>query len=131
MKKFKSAYERRKARVRARVRGTKDRPRLTVFRSNKYTYAQIIDDEQGVTLVAASEKELLGDAEKRTKKEKDTEESIEKLTKTQRARLVGELLAKKALEKNIKKVAFDRGAYKYHGRIKALAEAAREQGLQF
>jgi large subunit ribosomal protein L18 len=110
--------ERRLKRVRAKIRGTKKRPRLTVFRSNKYTFAQIIDDEKGITLVAANEKQALKRASK-------------KQTKTERATAVGEILAKKALKKGIKKVAFDRGQYKYHGRIKALAEAARANGLIF
>jgi large subunit ribosomal protein L18 len=110
--------ERRLKRVRAKIRGTKKRPRLTVFRSNKYTFAQIIDDEKGITLVAANEKQAL----KNTSKNQ---------TKTERATAVGEILAKKALKKGIKKVAFDRGHYRYHGRIKALAEAARANGLIF
>lgn len=114
----KSPRERRRKRVSAKISGTKVRPRLSVFRSNKYTFAQIIDDEKGITLVAANEKEAV----KRSKK---------KLTKTERAGSVGKVLAQKALKKGIKKVSFDRGPYKYHGRVKALAEAARESGLIF
>lgn len=94
----------------------KKRLRLSVFRSNRWIYAQIIDDEKGQTLVAAAEREL----------GKET-----KGTKTERAGLVGELLAKKALKKGIKKVYFDRGRFKYHGRLKALAEGARKGGLAF
>lgn len=94
------------------------RLRLAVFRSNKYIYAQIIDDEKGHTLVAASEKDL------KLKKG-------EKLTKTQRARMVGKILAEKAVGKKIFYVWFDRRKYKYHGRVKALAEGAREGGLKF
>ena len=90
------------------------RPRLSVFRSNKYIYAQIIDDPKGATLVAASDKGFL-----------------DKGIKTERASLVGEALAKKALKKKISEVAFDRGSYKYHGRIKKLAESARKGGLVF
>jgi len=94
------------------------RLRLAVFRSNKYIYAQIIDDERGHTLVSASDKNL------KLKKE-------EKLTKTQRAEKVGEILAEKAKRKNILEVWFDRRGYKYHGRVKALAEGARKGGLKF
>lgn len=92
------------------------RPRLSVFRSNKYIYGQIIDDEKGVTLAAAGEVDL---------------EMDKKYSKTERARLVGEMLAKRALEKGVKKVRFDRRKYKYHGRVKALAKGAREGGLKF
>ena len=112
--------ERRRKRIRKRIKGTPERPRLNVFRSNKHIYAQIIDDTKGHTLVSAStlDKEFKSKAE-------------EKMTRTQAAYLVGELLAKKALEKNIKKVCFDRAGYKYHGRVKALAEGARKGGLEF
>lgn len=92
------------------------RPRISVFRSNRYIYAQIIDDENGVSLVGVSEAEL--------KTEK-------KFPKTKRAELIGEILAKKALKKGIRKVRFDRGKYRYHGRVKALAEGARKGGLKF
>ncbi len=92
------------------------RKRLVVFRSNKYIYAQVIDDEKGVTLVSVNEKEI-------GKKQG--------MTKTERARLVGRVLAKKAMAKKIDFVWFDRRHYKYHGRIKALAEGAREGGLKF
>lgn len=90
--------------------------RLAVFRSNKAIYAQVIDDKLGKTLVAANEKDL-GKAAK-------------KITKTEKARLVGEILAEKALKQKIKQVRFDRRRYKYHGRVKALAEGARKGGLQ-
>ena len=105
----------RKNRVRAKIGQHKDVPRLNIYRSNRYIYAQIIDDIKGKTLFAASEKEI---------KSKTT-------TKTQNAKLVGEMIAKKAKTKKINKIRFDRGAYKYHGRIKALAEAARKGGLKF
>jgi large subunit ribosomal protein L18 len=106
-----------KYRIRKKVQGTTDRPRLTVFRSNKSIYAQIINDLQGHTLVSASSgsKEL---AEK-------------KLTKTQVAKEVGKLIAGKANEAGIEKVVFDRNGYLYHGRVKSLAEGAREGGLKF
>ncbi len=106
-----------KRRIRKKVFGTPERPRMTVFRSNKHIYVQIIDDTRGHTLVAASslEKDLRS----------------EKLPMTEMAKKVGALVAQRALEKGITKVVFDRNGYKYHGRIKALADAAREQGLNF
>lgn len=99
----------------------KNRLRLAVFRSNKALYVQIVDDVKGETLVAASEKDL-----KKVAKLKSN-----KVTKTERARMVGEILAQKAQKKGIKKVKFDRRSYKYHGRVKALAEGARKGGLEF
>ncbi len=110
---------RRHRRVRKRVFGTAERPRLNVFRSLNHIYAQVINDEEGRTLVAASsiDRELRG--------------KLEGLNKTERARKVGELVAKRALAAGITKVVFDRGGYRYHGRVKALAEAARESGLVF
>jgi len=106
-----------KYRIRKKVHGTTDRPRLTVFRSNKAIYAQVINDLEGRTLVSASSisKEL---AEK-------------KMTKTETAKEVGKLLAGKAKEAGIEKVVFDRNGYLYHGRVKSLAEGAREGGLKF
>lgn len=95
------------------------RLRLAVFRSNKSIYAQIIDDNQAKTLVVASEKDL------------DKKALNNKITKTEKANLVGKILAQKALDKKIKQVFFDRRDYRYHGRVKALAEGAREGGLQF
>jgi large subunit ribosomal protein L18 len=108
-----TAYERRKFRVRNRVKRT-GRLRLSVFRSLRHIYAQIIDDEKGETLVAESSLALKL-----------------KGNKTEVARKVGLALAEKAIAKGIKQVAFDRGPYKYHGRVKALAEGAREGGLEF
>ncbi|WP_041076694.1 50S ribosomal protein L18 [Thermotoga caldifontis] len=110
---------RRHLRIRKKIKGTPERPRLAVFRSEKHIYAQIIDDTKGHTLVAAStlDKELRG-----------------KLVKTynvEAAKEVGRLIAQRALSLGIKKVVFDRGGFKYHGRIKALADAAREAGLEF
>lgn len=107
---------RRQQRVRAKIVGTKDKPRISVFRSNKYISAQVINDEKKETIVGVSEKDL---------------NLKEKMNKTERAKLVGSLLAKKLLEKKMKKVVFDRGSYIYHGRVKALAEGAREGGLEF
>jgi large subunit ribosomal protein L18 len=108
-----TAYERRKFRVRNRVKRT-GRLRLSVFRSLNHIYAQIIDDEKGETLVAESSLALKL-----------------KGNKTEVARKVGLALAEKAIAKGIKQVAFDRGPYKYHGRVKALAEGARKGGLEF
>ncbi len=106
---------RRAQRVRSRLKNTANgRPRLSVFRSNKNIYAQVIDDSQGVTLAAASTLE-----EDNTAAGKDA------------AALVGKLVAQRAIEKGVKDVVFDRGGYIYHGRIKALADAAREAGLNF
>ncbi|MBI5758443.1 MAG: 50S ribosomal protein L18 [Planctomycetales bacterium] len=106
-------------RVGNRVRGTDERPRLSVFRSNKYIYAQIIDDQGGRTLVSASSKQV----EVCTKGANGGNAAA--------AALVGKTLATRALERGIKKVAFDRGSYRYHGRVAALAAAAREGGLDF
>jgi len=98
----------RHARVRARLTGTAERPRLSVFRSNRYLYAQLVDDERGVTLAAADSRSVKGDA-----------------------RQVGEALAKAAQTKKIKTVVFDRGGYRYQGKIKDLALGARAGGLKF
>jgi large subunit ribosomal protein L18 len=113
------ARKRRHRRVRKQVMGTSQRPRFNVFRSLRHIYAQVIDDTQGHTLAAASTLDL------------ELRDEIKGLTKTEQAKLVGGLLAKRALERGVKKVAFDRGGYKYHGRVKSLAEAARERGLEF
>ena len=110
---------RRHKRIRKKVFGTPERPRLCVFRSNKHIYAQIIDDTIGHTLVSAS----TVDPELR--------EKLQKTWNKEAAREVGKLIAKRALEKGIKKVVFDRGGYRYHGRVKELAEGAREGGLEF
>jgi len=110
---------RRKLRVRKKVFGTPERPRLTVFRSLKHIYAQIIDDTRGHTLVSASTLS------------KPLREEIRCGGNKEAAAKVGEVLAKLALEQGITKVVFDRNGYKYHGRIKALADAARAAGLQF
>lgn len=108
--------KKRHKRVRAKISGTADRPRLNVFRSLNNIYAQLIDDTKGVTLVAAS---TLGDGLKGKGGNK------------QAAREVGKILAKKALDKGIEQVVFDRAGYLYHGRVKELAEGAREGGLKF
>lgn len=113
------ARERRHLRVRKAVFGTPERPRLNVYRSLSHIYAQVIDDTQGVTLVSAS----TIDPEVRPQ--------VQGLTKTEQARLVGKKVAERALAKGIAQVVFDRGGYKYHGRVKALAEGSREGGLEF
>jgi large subunit ribosomal protein L18 len=107
----------RHARVRAKLSGTPARPRLNVFRSNKHIYAQIIDDMNGVTLASASTL--------------DKDLNLESSSNIEAAQKVGELVAKRAVEKGIAAVVFDRGGYLYHGRIQALADSARENGLQF
>jgi len=112
---------RRHKRVRGKIKGTTKIPRLCVFRSSKHIYAQIINDEKGETLIAASDSEL-----KKSKVKKPGHK-----TKVSRAHEVGKLIAKKALEKKIERVIFDRGGYRYHGRVKTLAEGAREGGLKF
>lgn len=106
-------------RVRKKVTGKPEQPRLCVFRSLRFIYAQIIDDTDGKTLAAASSQEVLQEA------------GGEIRPKTALSAAVGQLLARRAQEKGIARVVFDRGGYKYHGRVKALAEAAREGGLKF
>ncbi len=103
-------------RIRKRISGNVERPRMSVYRSNKQIYVQLVDDVTGNTLVAASskEKEIAG----------------QKASKTEQARLVGKRIAEKAKEKGISNVVFDRGGYLYHGRVKSLADAAREGGLK-
>ncbi|OGC53982.1 50S ribosomal protein L18 [candidate division WWE3 bacterium RIFCSPHIGHO2_01_FULL_48_15] len=103
----------RQARIRGKISGTGQRPRLSVFRSGKHIFAQLINDEKGETLISGSDYDL------------------KKGTKVERAGEVGEKLAASALKKKIKKAVFDRGGFRYHGRIKALAEGARKGGLEF
>ena len=115
----KKLRRRRHLRVRKKVFGTPERPRLAVYRSNKHIYAQIIDDTKGHTLAFASTLD------------KELREKLEKTWSKEAAREVGKLIGKRALEKGIERVVFDRGGYKYHGRIKELADGAREAGLKF
>ena len=117
--KIKKAVMRRKYHVRKKVFGTPDRPRLSVFRSNKHIYAQIIDDTAGATLVSAGTRA------------KSLREKLANTGNTKAAQVVGEEIARQALGVGIKCVCFDRNRYKFHGRIKALAEAARKAGLVF
>ena len=113
------ARRRRHRRVRLKVQGTGSRPRLCVFRSLNHIYAQVIDDIRGCTLASASTLDP------------EIKSTVDGKSKTAEAEIVGMTLAKRALGKKIKQVAFDRGGYQYHGRVKALAEAARKGGLQF
>jgi len=113
------ARKRRHTRVRAKLSGTAARPRLCVFRSLKHIYAQLVDDSVGCTLVSASSLDT------------EIRDKITGKRKTESAELIGSLVAQRALNKGIKHIAFDRGGYQYHGRIKALAEAARKAGLDF
>lgn len=114
--------ERRALSVRRRLRDDSARPRLSVFRSVKHIAAQVIDDRAGRTIVSASTLE---------KSVREMAEAGKKATKSDLSRLVGEVVAKRALEKGVKEVVFDRGARRFHGRVKALAEGARKAGLQF
>jgi large subunit ribosomal protein L18 len=110
---------RRHERVRKNVSGTPARPRMSVFRSLADIYAQVIDDEAGITLVSASSIDH------------ELREKVKGLKKTEQAKLVGELVAKRALDKGLKQVVFDRGGFRYIGRVKALADGARSAGLDF
>lgn len=115
VKKSKARVERRKNRVRAKITGTASRPRLSVFRSNRGLYLQLVDDLNGTTIVSAHAKEL----------------ASKELNKTALATALGAIIAEKALAKNIKEIVFDRSSYRYHGRVKAVADSAREKGLVF
>jgi large subunit ribosomal protein L18 len=118
--KSKALFARRKQRVRTSLRrNASDRVRLSVFRSGKHIYAQLIDDVKGVTLAAASTLD------------KDVKGKVKSTSGLEAAKTVGELIAKKAKEAKVKEVVFDRGGYLFHGRVKALADAAREHGLAF
>lgn len=117
-RKIQTQRTRRAYRTRSRISGTAERPRLSIFRSNAHMHAQIIDDSKGITVAFAST--LLLKKEDRAKK-----------TKTEEAIAIGKALAEDAKKKGVTTVVFDRGRYKYHGRVKAVAEAARESGLAF
>lgn len=106
----------RKLRIRSKIRGTENRPRLSVYRSNRFIYAQVINDDRKETLASVSEKELM---------EKSKMKALGK------AKALGVLIAQKCKDKKISKVVFDKGSYLYHGKIKALADGAREGGLKF
>jgi len=115
----KNGHQNRKTRVRRKICGTGERPRLTVYRSLKHVYAQIVDDDTGTTLVSASS---MG---------RDVRDDLKKKNTTDAAKAIGAAIAKKALARDIKQVVFDRNGYAYHGKVKALADAAREAGLDF
>jgi large subunit ribosomal protein L18 len=124
--------DKRKKRVRSKIFGTGKRPRLSIFRSNDHIYAQAIDDVKGVTLVSASDKEVRVDGKKSNAEKSEATGGTEGGSrKLDIAYKVGELIAKKAAKKKIKKVVFDRSGYKYHGRVASLAEGARKGGLKF
>lgn len=140
--------QRRHKRIRAKVKGTAKVLRLCVFRSNRHIYAQLVDDEIGRTLVAASDFQIkslklkaqsspkdnkfsMGQARPQPLVQNPKDDRKELTGKVVKAKEVGKLIAKKAIEKKIKKVVFDRGGYRYHGRVKALADGAREEGLKF
>ncbi|MCH7759160.1 50S ribosomal protein L18 [Patescibacteria group bacterium] len=113
--------KRRHLKIRAKISGTAECPRISVFKSNRYTYAQLIDDQKGKTLVAVSSQDIIS----------KTNQSKKKITKTALSLELGQLLAEKASKKKIKKAVFDRGGYKFHGRVKALAEGIKKGGLKF
>lgn len=113
------ARQHRHVRVRGKVEGSVDRPRLCVFRSTNHIYAQVVDDTKGQTIAAASTLDS------------DIKTQIDGKTKSEQAKVVGTSVAQKASGKGVKQVVFDRGGFKYHGRVKALADAAREAGLKF
>ncbi len=116
---LKKRYQRRRYRSKKKTLGTGERPRLVVYKSNRYIYVQAVDDETGVTIVSASS--LEPDIKKEVKSTKDIEAS----------KIVGKIIGERLLEKKIEKVVFDRNGYLYHGRVKALADSAREAGLKF
>ena len=111
--------ERVKRRIRSKIKGNSQRPRLSVFRSNRYFYAQVIDDSAGRTLASASSVD------------KELRDRVKGLKKSEQAKLVGQAVAERARSKGVQAVVFDRGGYKYIGRVKALADGARESGLKF
>jgi large subunit ribosomal protein L18 len=133
VKKYKDKFSKRKTRIRAKLRKVGSKPRLSVFKSNKHIYVQIIDDKKRKTLAAVSDAEvserMVGKSAKSAKSAK-SENRKKDSKKMKQAHKVGQLLAKKALKKKIKEVYFDRGGYKYHGRVKALAQGARKGGLK-
>ncbi len=116
---LKKRYERRRYRSKKKTKGSSERPRLVVFKSNRYIYVQAVDDVNGTTITSASS--LEPDIKKELKSTKDIEAS----------KVVGKLVGERLLQKNIEKVVFDRNGYLYHGRVKALADSAREAGLKF
>ncbi|MDP2681836.1 MAG: 50S ribosomal protein L18 [Deltaproteobacteria bacterium] len=119
IEKKKNSHLKRKKRVRKKIIGTSERPRLNVYRSNRHIYAQIIEDAAGKTLIAASTLN------------KEFKDKLGDIKKAEAAKKIGEFIAKKAIAKGIDNVVFDRGGFLYHGRVKAVADGAREAGLKF
>ncbi len=146
---YQNKRQNRHRRIRAKVRGKSEIPRLCVFRSHKHIYAQLIDDEKSKTLLTASDldlkessrakglkeslppKKIAGDKKKKAQEPKSKVSEIKRTSKVSLAFDLGKLIAEKALKQKIKKVVFDRGGYLYHGRVKAIADGAREGGLKF
>ena len=124
----KQKRHKRHQRIRAKIAGSAKKPRLAIFRSHQHIYGQLIDDTKGKTLLSASDLELAKKSKGEAQKTKTSKKSDGKIMMAQAA---GKLLAEKSLAKGVKKIVFDRGGYKYHGRVKALADGAREGGLQF
>ena len=137
MLKKQQKHLKRRKRVRAKISGTNSVPRFSIFRSNKNIYAQLIDDEKGITLIAASDKELKKSQIPNPKSQINSKSKVQKNeTKIRAGKILiayemGKLIAEKAIKKNIKKIVFDRGGRKYHGRVEAVADGAREGGLNF
>ena len=121
---------RRKRRTKVKLFGTAERPRLSIFRSNRYTSAQLINDEKGETMLGLSTRETIKDKKQAGLPAIATLKRKQAGNQMKQAEQLGELIARKAVEKDIKKAVFDRGSYKYHGRIKAVAEGARKGGLE-
>ncbi len=119
LKKLNTVRNARKARVRAKIKGSNEKPRLSIFRSNTHIYAQIINDVTKKTITAVSSLDVMSKGVK-----------TKKTTKTETARMVGAALGKKAKEAGIQRLVFDRGSYRYHGRVRALAEAVKAEGIQ-
>lgn len=117
---------RRAKRTRSRIKSSSAHPRLSVFRSNRYLWAQVIDDAKGVTIASASDRDIISSSSK-----KGAKKSKESMNRRERAEKVGEQLAEKAKKKNIREVRFDRGRFRYHGLVAALAAGARKGGLKF
>ncbi len=122
---------RRHRRVRAKIKGTESKPRLSVFRSHKHIYVQLIDDEKGRTILSSSDFNLSQGEKGEIKDKKLGKMKVKEFNKVSSAYITGKSVAKKALSMGIKKVVFDKGSYKYHGRVEAIAEGARDGGLNF
>lgn len=131
MKSKQDKRKRRHRRVRAKIKGISDRPRLSVFRSNRHIWVQLIDDVSGNSILTANDLEVVSRTKNKSSKEKVKGPGPQAITKLAAAEKIGETIAKKAQEKNITTIVFDRGGYKYHGIVKAVAQGARKGGLKF